>query len=426
MIRAAPALMAASNSPTVLARLIFTWSPGSRAAFCTPPLEARWRTTSGLNAASALAAASEPQSADTTSTSGGSGSPQGWLWSSITRTFAFAATSSSTVCVPMKPAPPVTATRTLVRPFASATSGPPGRWRRRQARAGCLGRASNRPRARRGRKHSDRLRDADGIAEAREKERELEAAENENDECDGGRLAEQHRRAQQSAEVVHHVERSAFDGAQQPAAGDAAENPAFERGRGGQLEKNRRQACCDEKQTDRDPAYETMTRQRDQDQRHRDEQEEAVQPLEGHHRRTNAERYLLSAAPQVGAHVVAAGRGRDGARGLADELDGDHREERDPVAEEPHDDLRPERPEQHDRDVEREGRDQRPRIDLLQRSPDGSRMADPDHDRTDGDADDRCDEAPSANGARHRPKASKRSVHGDLARRACSSYDPTG
>src|SRR5437899_5978908 len=114
MIRPAPALMAASYSATVLARLIFTWSPGARAAFCTPPFEARWRTTSGLNVARALAAASEPQSTDTTSTSLGSGSPHGWLWSSITSTLAPAATSSSTVCVPMKPAPPVTATRMLV------------------------------------------------------------------------------------------------------------------------------------------------------------------------------------------------------------------------------------------------------------------------------------------------------------------------
>jgi hypothetical protein len=67
-----------------------------------------------LNAASAFAAAGEPQSADTTSTSGGSGSPHGWLWSSMTSTLALVPTSISTVCVPMKPAPPVTATRTLL------------------------------------------------------------------------------------------------------------------------------------------------------------------------------------------------------------------------------------------------------------------------------------------------------------------------
>ncbi len=67
-----------------------------------------------MKAAKALATPSDPQSAETTSTSPGSGSPHGWLWSSMTSTLALAATSLSTVCEPMKPAPPVTATRTFV------------------------------------------------------------------------------------------------------------------------------------------------------------------------------------------------------------------------------------------------------------------------------------------------------------------------
>src|SRR6202158_2582041 len=104
--RRAPAFTAASKRPTELARLVLTCSPGSRAAFCTPPLEARCRTTSGLKPANAFSAPSDPQSAETTSTSPGSGSPHGWLWSSITSTIASGATSISTAGDPMKAAPP--------------------------------------------------------------------------------------------------------------------------------------------------------------------------------------------------------------------------------------------------------------------------------------------------------------------------------
>src|SRR5487761_111683 len=99
----------------LLARLARTCAPGFLAATCTPPLDARGSTVSGSNPASALAASSEPQSACKVCVSAGSG--HGCVWSSITSTSAPAASKRSTVCEPMKPAPPLTATRVTFLPL---------------------------------------------------------------------------------------------------------------------------------------------------------------------------------------------------------------------------------------------------------------------------------------------------------------------
>ena len=177
--------------------------------------------------------------------------------------------------------------------------------------------------------------------------------------------------------MIHHPLRPVGETPEEAAAGDLRKGPLLDR-RGEELEQQRRD--CPQRQPDRDrhPTEDAVARQRDQQHRDRDQQPQAVQPLEHHDRRADTQRHAVAAAPQVRPHEVAACGRRQGARGLAHQLDGHHVTHRHAVVEVSDDHLRAVRTQDDHWHVERQRPNQRQKLDLLQRCPDAIWVADGD------------------------------------------------